>query len=644
MTVVGVAPEGFNGTIGGLLTDLWVPAAAYRLPPPAGDSVVSAAPRDVLLTIFGRLRPGLSRERARAMLRLLAPHLSTGATPPEIRDVQLDAMTSIPAMARGDIAEFMAILSATAGLVLLIAATNVAGMLLARAMYRRREIAVRLALGASRGRVVRQMLTESGILCIAGGAAGVLLADWMIGVIPAVQPPIPVRAVLDLRLEPRVLVIALGIAMAASLIAGLVPALQTTARNLGTALHGGADAQTRSRRRLRTVFVVTQLAMSLALLVTAGLFVRALQRGLAVDPGFDPAGMVEAGVDLAPHGYNATRASVFYARLLDHLRARPEIASATIARWTPLSGSYNGAGVTLPGESADGSRGTDFLFAIVDAGYFETMRVPIMAGRAFTAADEVAGRAFAAADAPDGVPAVVVNEEFARRLWPTESPVGRTLRLLGHTVRVVGVARDGGKGRGLNDDGHAWAYLPAARQWLTTTIYVRARSDPAAALTAIRHEVSALDPNIALVQPRTVSSQLDVYLLPQRLAAGFIGAFGMVGLALAAIGLYGMLAFHVAQRTRELGIRMALGARKGDVVRDVLRQAARMVIAGVAAGLVLAVAIGHLARAFLFGIGAADPLTLVAVPMLLGGVALLASYIPARRAAAVDPMESLRAE
>lgn len=636
MTVVGVAPKGFNGTIGGLLTDLWIPAAVYRLPPPVPDSAsTSAEPRDISLTIFGRLRPGISREHARAMLELLAPHLSAGESrPPEIRDVQLDAMTSLPAMARGDTVGFIALLSLTAALVLLIAATNVAGMLLARAMYRRREIAVRRALGAGRGRIIRQLLAESMILCVAGAAAGVLIAQWLIGLIPAVQPAIPIRVALDLSLDRRALAIALSVAVAAGMLAGLVPALQATRRDLSSTLHGAPDGKTPLRSRLRTAFVVAQFAMSLVLLITAGLFVRALQRGLATDPGFDPAGVVEAGVDLAPHGYDTTRAPVFYAQLMEQLRARPEVMSATLARWTPLSGYYNGAGIPLPGEPANGGGRLDFLFALVDAGYFQTMRVPIIEGRAFTTAD-----------APDAAPVVIVNDVFAKRFWPNESPIGQSLRLVGTSARVVGVARDQGKGRGLDDDGHAWAYLPFAQHtWLAMTIYVRARGDAGSALAAVRHEVAALNPNIALAQPRTLSSQLDVYLLPQRLAAWLVGAFGLVGLALASMGIYGVLAFHVAQRTREFGIRRALGARGADVVRDVLTYALRIVVLATLIGVALALAAGRLAQAFLFGVGVADPVTLIAVPLLLSAVALLASYIPARRAATVDPMESLRAE
>jgi predicted permease len=507
-------------------------------------------------------------------------------------------------------------------------------MLLARAMYRRREIAVRLALGAGRGRLVRQLLTESIVICLAGAAAGVLLAQWLIGLVPAVQPPLPVRVALDLGIDPRVLVIVLSVAVTAGIVAGLVPGLHAIRCDSSSTLHGTAATRAPSRSRLRRAFVVMQLATSLVLLVTAGLFMRALQRGLATDPGFDPVGVVEAGIDLAPHGYDAARAQLFYAQLLEHLRARPEITSVAIAKFTPLSGNYSGASVLLPGEPAQGGRRMGFLFALVGSEYFKTLHVPITEGRSFYATD-----------APDAPSVAIVNEEFARRYSPNASLVGRTIRTGGVTARVVGVTRNGSKWQGLDDDGNAWAYLPYAQHPLPAmTIYARSRGEMGAALMAIRQEVATLDPNIALAQPRTLSSQLDVYLFPQRLAAALVGAFGLAGLALAAIGLYGVLAFHVAQRTHEIGIRMALGARSRDVLRNVLSQALAMVVVGIVLGLVLALGAGHLARAFLFGVGVADPVTLVVVPLLLGAIALLASYLPARRAAKVDPMESLRTE
>jgi predicted permease len=625
-TIVGVAPAGFNGTITGLITDLWLPASDVR-------AAVNPGPNDDprrrvgSVTMFGRLRPGLSREQAIATLNAIGPNIPPDQAWQRIQRMMLDPMVGVPAMARGAVMGFSGMLMLTAAMVLMIAAANIAGMLLARAAHRRREIAVRLALGAGRGRLVRQLVTESVALCLAGGAVGVVLARWLVAWISVVQPPIGIRAELDLRIDPIVLATAFGVALVAGIFAGLTPALQSTRVDLLSTLRGTEGGQPKRRARTRAAFVVGQLAMSVVLLVTAGLFTRAFQRALAVERGLDPRDVVVAEIDLGAHGYDQTTGSAFYARLMARLRGRPEIASAALAHWTPLSLSHNGEGIMLP----DGQR-VAVTYGVADEGYLETMRIPV-----------VTGRSFDASDTRESLPAIVVNETLARRFWPNASPLGQQLKL-GVMREVVGVVRDG-KYRSLDEEPTAFAFMPFTQRYSSRmTIHARARGDLGAALAAVRTEVGALDPNIALQKTGSLSSQLEIYFLPQQLAAWCIGVFGLVGLALAALGIHGVIAYHVAQRTRELGIRVALGARRRDVLGTVLRPGFFVIGIGVAIGMVIAIAVGSLARSFLYGIGPADPLTVVTVPLALGAIALLASYLPARRAARVDPMVSLRSE
>ncbi|MBI2072286.1 MAG: FtsX-like permease family protein, partial [Gemmatimonadetes bacterium] len=494
---------------------------------------------------------------------------------PAVTGVRLEPLNGLPRMARGPFIGFMGLLFATAGLVLCIAASNVAGMLLARATYRRGEMAVRLAVGAGRGRIIRQLLTETLALCAIGGAAGTVLAYWITTLVPAIQPPIGIRTAFDVSLDRRVLLVAAGITMLTGLLAGIAPAVHTTGRDPIATLRGTGVAPAVSSRA-RNLFVGAQLAMSLVLLVAAGLFVRALQRGLAVDPGLDATGVVMGSLNLGPRGYDATRTRLFVDQLLDRLNGRPEIAAAAVGQWGPLSGPYRSVGVPRPVQGG-GETSLPVWYGTAGVGYLELLKVPVVTGRTFTAADRA-----------ETEPVLIVNQTMARALWPGGSAVGETIYLAGARRVVVGVVRDG-RYRSLDEAPMAFAFLPYAQYAGTeVTVYARARGAVEDALLALRREVAALDPDVALEQPRSLASQIAFLLLPQRIAAGFIGAFGLVGLLLAAIGVYGVLAFHVAQRTREFGLRLALGATPGDLIRQVLRQGSGIMLAGGAAGLVLA--------------------------------------------------------
>ena len=632
LTVIGVAPPGFAGTLAGVRTDVFVPVGIYPLLNPGGD--LDTRGRHGWLVMFARLRAGVSVDRAGAALDAVARRVEPEfADDPAPRGARVDALTGLPARARGGAVGFMALLSACAGLVLLIAATNVAGMLLARASARRREIAIRLALGAGRGRLARLLLAESLLLFLAGGAAGTLLAVWATSLLRGWSPPVGVPVTIDAAVSPAALAFALGLSLATGLVFGLAPALAASRPVLVPALKDGAGGGRRAR--LRSAFVVGQLAMSMLLLVTAGLFARALQSALSIDPGFRPDGVLVGEVRLAPHGYDEARGAEAFRQLLERVRARPEVRAATLASLVPVAGESERTRVRraedAPAEGDGG--GVSVGVNTVDDDYFRTMEVRLLAGRAFSPADR-----------PGSPPVAVVNETLARRLWPGESPVGRRLTSGGRTVEVVGVARDG-RYEELREDPLPYVYFPFSQNHQAAmTLHVRHDGAPAAALAAVRAELRAVDPDVPLAGAMPMAARIGVTLVPQRIAAVLVGGFGAAGLLLAAVGMYGVLAYTVSQRTREIGVRMALGAGAGAVLRMVVRQGLLLCALGVAIGLGAALLAARAIRGMLFGLSAADPATFVAVPLLVGLAALLASWLPARRAARVDPVVALRAE
>jgi predicted permease len=446
--------------------------------------------------------------------------------------------------------------------------------------------------------------------------------------------PSPIPLSVRFEVNPSVLAVAVATMLGTALLAGLAPALQGTRIDLSVAMKEGGLQSSRRRGRLRSTFVVAQVALSVVLLAVAGLFGRSLQRALAVDPGFQAAGVVHAGVGLQPHGYDRARARVLFARLTEALRARPEVAAASFAGNAPLSGSTSTSGARRT-DNPDLVR-VETQWTVADVGFAELLRIPLLAGRTFTAADDSAATAV-----------TVINELLARRLWP-DTPLGevlgRQLEGEGRTRTVVGVIGQG-KYSLLQEDDRAFALLPLAQKFtLSPLLYVRARGTTDAALRAAREELAALDPNVALERPTLLTEDVNKFVLPQRVGAVLVGMFGLIGLVLSMTGLYGVLAFGVAQRMREFGVRMALGAGGRDIVRLVLRGGVRLVALGIALGLLASLAAGRVVTRFLFGVSPLDPVTLVVVPAVLLVVAAAASLVPARRAAGADPMASLRAE
>ena len=421
--------------------------------------------RDFNVVMFARLRPDVSASPGGGKARGDRPAGARRAPTHRkqwVEGAKLDPLSGVPAAMHRSVAAFMSMLMLTGVLVLLIAVANVAGMLLARGAYRRREIAMRLALGASRGRLLRQLLTESVILCTLGACGGLLLARWLLGLIPAALPPAPVKLAPGFTIDHMVLGVTLLVVVVSGVLAGLQPALQSLRTDLVGELHGSAQGHPVRTSRMRDAFVVGQLALSLVLLITAGLFTRALQRAMNIDPGFDAKQVVTARLEVSNQGYSHERGAAFYAELLTRLRARPEIAGATLGEWTPLGTNYNGEGIYLPGEEAPNGKMLSLTYGVVDAGYLEMMRIPV-----------VAGRPFSAVDAPDALPVVIVNETFARRYWRGENPIGREVSIAGALREVVGVVKDG-KYRSLDESPENYAFLPYAQRYNSGRRPVRA--------------------------------------------------------------------------------------------------------------------------------------------------------------------------
>ena len=628
LSVVGVAPREFGGTLVGAAADVWVTLGAAG----AGmaDEVTNNTTPGASLMLFGRLRPGMTEERAGAALEVAAARVPLEEPNAKVLDVRAEPLTGVPGDMRMPVTAFMGLLLATAGLVLLIGGTNVAGMLLARAVARRREMAIRLAVGATGRALVRQLLGESVLLFLLGGGAGIMLTIWLTRMLSAIQPPFPTRIAFDLRPDPRVLGFALALALLTGVGFGLMPALQAARTDVLTGLKEGGTREGSRRGRLRSGLVVGQLALAMLLMLVAGLFGRTLQHSLSADPGFVARGVGVSRIDLEPHGYDRARGEEFQRRLLERVAAAPGVRSASLAGFAPLSGNIHSEEIRVPGKE-EITVNTD----AVDPGYFATLQIPLRAGRVFTAADR------------EGAPRVVViNQTLAQRLWPGASAIGKTVRLSddGPPMEVVGVVANGTYER-FGERPISFLYRAVAQSYSPgVTVMARADGGAAVALDAIRRELQGMDANLAPEQAMPLESLIGVSLFPQRVAAFFIGGFGVLGLLLACIGIYGVLAYQVGQRTREIGVRVALGARAGDVVRMVVRHGFKITALGAVIGLLLAVAATRLLSSLLYGVSATDPLTFTAVPAVMLVVALVASWLPARRAARVDPMEALRAE
>ena len=641
--VIGVSPEYFHGSKFALSMDFWVPISmAEELRRNPG---VLTERGSHWMNVIGRLKPGVSMDQASAEMSAIATRLNQTYPDNRASNTQAKVLGEVEGRFEdmgGVFKSAGAIAMAIVGLILLIACANVANLMLARAAARRKEIGIRLALGANRARLIRQLLTESLLLSLLGGALGLLLAFWVSDLMEGFIPVLEYNFVKDFfALDSRALVFTLIISLATGLVFGLAPAWQSSNPDVVPVLKGDPEAALRGKRRafgLRNVLVVAQVALSLVVLVCGGLFIKSFRKAQTMDPGFDnPNGLI---VSLSPQlvGYDEEQARNFYKQIVERVSHVPGIDAASLARTLPLGDSSNSNGPILKeGETlARGSAGRNIMTNVISPGFFKTMQIPILEGRDFDDRDQQKTQRV-----------VIVNQRMAQTLWPGESAVGKRIFIGAESrdaLEVVGVVKTG-KYRALAEDPKPFFYYPTSQRRPSTMLLVmRSSVDPRSLVSAVRSEVQALDRRVPVSGVKTMDEHKTYALWAPNMAASFSLAFGVVAMLLSAVGLYSVMAYVVSQRTREVGIRMALGANRADVLKMITRQGMRLAAVGVGIGLLLSLALAQVMSSLLIGVSGYDVSTFILVPTLLAGVALVACYLPARRATKVDPLVALRYE
>ena len=651
MTIVGVAPEGFIGSFLGVASSAWVPMAMQK-ELMGGDRLPQRG--NGWMQSLVRLRPGVSQEQAQAeassiMAQLERDHPQFN----EGRRLRIVQTWEAPFGAASVLTPVLAVLSILVALVLVIACANVANLLLSKAVGRRREVAVRISLGASRVRLVRQLLTESLLLSFIAGSVGVVMAYGSMDVIMAFAPPVDMPLDLGIRMDVQTLVFAMVIAAITGVLFGLAPALQASSPQTINALkeEGRSGSGGRTTGRLRSGLVIAQVAVCLVLLVGATLFLRSFIAAQSLSPGFDADRLVTASMDMFPSGYSGERYRDFQRRVLESVRALPGVESAAFGSRIPLGfGGNNSTTVAVDGYSPRENEEIVITYTTVSAGYFKTMGIPIRAGREY---DET--------DTATSPRTLVINESMARRYWPDGNAVGKIVRFGPNANEVIGVVADT-KHNSINERPLPQLFLPMARSEVSTLrLFARAggdpapypttqsprRGDPGPLVAEIRDVIRTLDPNLPVYDARTLNEHMQGAVFAQRMAADLLGAMGVLALLLAAIGLYGVMAYAVSQRTQEMGIRLALGASPSSLLNMVVGQGMKLTVIGLVIGLAIALgAFGSIGavRTLLPGISPLDPITFIAVPALLAMIAFLATWIPARRAGKVDPLVALRVD
>jgi predicted permease len=637
-TIVGVTAESFRGLRLGQQPEFWIP---MMMKPPG-----TLEKRDNRgMEITGRLKPGVTLEQAQSELTTIAARLAeaypetnlgTLERPKEPRPVTAISESRIEPEARKNIWFVSLLLFAVVGLVLLTACANVANLTLARASARRREIAVRLALGASRWRLMRQLLTESTILALLGGGAGLFIALWVVDLLPSFFPPEAVSGI-DLSLDWRVLAFSFSVSVLTGLLFGLVPALQASRPDLVPALKEDAVGSGSGPRRLslRNGLVVAQLAMSLVLLIGAGLFLRSLREATAFDPGFTTQNLLLASLETRGAKLSKEQGQAFYQQAMERVGGLPGVSAVSLTRNVPLSGGGSRRIVEIEGYQPQPGESTELNFNVVGSTYFHTMNIPVVAGRDFNSQDR------------EGSPGVlIINEELAKRYFPGQDPVGKRMRLDSKQpfAEIVGVVRNA-KYRDLREDTLPFIYVPLAQEYRPgMTLLVRTAGHPKTVLSSVRNEIHSLNGDVPIYAVKTMTEQIGDALAPDRMLTALLGVFGGMALLLAATGIYGVMSYMVARRTHEIGIRMALGANRGDILKLIVKQGLKLILIGAALGLALAIALTRVVASLLFNVSTTDSLTFGGISLLLVAVALVACYVPARRAMNVDPMVALRYE
>jgi len=640
-TIIGVAPMGFHGTNFALDFDGYLPMNMR----PHEDAAKFWSDRTSRpLIVMGRLKRGVSLRQAQISMNVVSGRLAEQypATDRGVTVRVIPERLARPQPFANNIVPFVAgIFLVLAALVLLLACVNVANILLVRATMRQREMAIRAALGAGRGRLIRQMLTESIMLALFGGAGGLVVGVWASGAIASLLPAsrFPVR--LDFSFDWRVFAYAMAAALLTGTLMGVWPALRAGRADVNGVLHGGGRSDTAGvgRHRVRSVLVVAQVGGSLVLLIVAGLFVRTLFRAQRAYLGFDPNNVLNLTLDPREVGYDEARTKSFYRDLEARVRALPGVQSASLASSVPMGNGNYGSSIYIEGHTlAPGQQPPVVIYNRVDAPYFDTMRVPLLRGRAFRENDD------------EKAPLVaIVNQTMARQCWPNEDPLGKRFSLKSATgpfVEIVGLTGDG-RYVFIGWDKEPYFFVPLAQNYTGyRTLQIRSSVPPENLITQVQSAVQVLDPNMPVSDVQTMWQSLSggngFFIF--RVGAILAASIGILGLTLAVVGVYGVVSFAASQRTREIGIRMALGADQRDILRLVLRQGLMLVMGGVLAGVLLAWALTRSMVTLLIGVSPTDALTFVTATLLLGGIGLWACYAPARRAMHLEPTVALRHE
>jgi predicted permease len=637
-TIIGVAPENFHGSMPGLSFDIWALATMQGELSATGDWMLQDR-KTRMFRVLARLAPGIHIEQARAELKSLAVQMSkANADTSEGMSATLLPMWKSHYGIQDSLLAPLGILMVASGVVLLIVCANVANLLLARSASRRKEFSVRLALGATRSRLVRQLLTEVLLLALAGSLAALFLASWLGDSLRFLLPASAAPQLLQPSIDGGLLLFTVGLVFLTAVLAGSAPALNAAGENVNEALKEGGRRGTTSvqSKRLRGLLVTAEVALAAVALIGAGLFLKSFYIAKAVQPGFDPNQVALARFNLSAAGFDAQQADAFCRHVREQLEARPGVTAVTYSDYVPLSlsaGSWEDLQVQgfVPGPSEN----MKIYRNLVAPGYFNLMKIPILQGRDFNQLDDSAHP-----------PVMIVTREFVRRFIPHPDAIGRQVHGWGKWFTIVGVAEDS-KVHRLTESSKPFFYVPFRqiyRPEMGLAFYVRTSGSLNEAIATLRREAHAVDANVPVFDSISLAEYITASLFGQKITASLLSVLAAIALLLAAIGLYGVMAYSVAQRNYEIGIRIALGAQKKDVIRLVLGEGARLVLAGLACGLAVALGMARLLSSLLFGISATDPATFAGIALLLSAVALLACYLPARRAMRVDPMVALRYE
>ncbi len=638
-TVIGVAPRGFRGTLTFLSSEqVWVPTSMKDQILGGREKEFFNDRRALMVLAFGRLKPGITMSAAEASLKTMATHLE--AEFPKDNGGRSVALSPLSDAALGvnNYQQFTlagGLMMGVVGLVLLIACVNLANLLLAQGARRQKEISLRAALGANRSRIVRQMLTESLLLSLAGGAVGLALAYAGRSILWSFRPPFIDQSGIDLSLDSHVLFFTLGVSLLTGIIFGLAPAVKASRPDLMDTLKSGGRGGTMGWKRdpLRSLLVIGEMALALVALVGAGLFLRSMQNAQKIDLGIESKNLLVMNFDLGALHYEDGRGQQFYRAVIERAKNSPGVASVSIASNAPLAGGFGRTVFPEGQDEASGYRGTLTTVNDITPDYFETLRIPMLRGRIFNDGDR-----------KETAVVAIASEAMVKQFWPNEDGLGKRFHFFGDaTLReIVGVAANSVVGQ-VGEDPQPIVFLPMTQDYVpAATLHVRTTGAPESVLGTTRVALQSLDPNLAITNVFTIEEIMAQALWAPRMGGILLSLFGGLALALSAVGVYGVLSYSVNQQTREIGLRVALGAQRGDVMRLILGQGLRLTVLGLGLGVLVALATMQVMVSLLFNVRAYDPSTYTAVTLLLTAVALLACYIPARRAMRVDPMVALR--